>query len=798
MLKNYLVTAFRALLSSKISAMINILGLAIGMASCLMIYLYIKNELGYDTFHAKADRIFRFYTIDEALGVTSNRVAITEPRMPAAARDEIPEVLNATRVLNQGRLRLEVNDKFVYTENAKSVESAFFEIFDFRLKNPAAASAFKQPHKAMLTQSMAGKLFDDGQAIGRVISINDEDWEVIGLLEDDDRQGHLKFDVLLSLYPTRQDSSFAEYLDSWQSLGMVGYAELNDAASEAVVESKMRELALKNEAPEFWIPQLQPLKDIHLKSSDILFDSYNANKGNIAQVYSLSVVAMFVLLIATFNFMNLSTARSSSRAKEVGVRKVLGAYRLDLVKQHLGESLLVCAIAAALAIGLVLLTGPGINLGLNTNIYTFIFQHADVYITILITTGVIGLLAGLYPSFVLSRFEAVSILRGRFKTSESGVALRKILVVAQFAASVAMIIGTIFVYRQVEFIKNKSLGFNKAQVVTFAMNEPGLAENMITFRDRLREYDAVVTASASSNMPGRTFGRTMIIPEGVPEDEQDWIVSRMSLDEHYLEVMGLEMAAGRFFSAASGTDEQEAIIVNEALVSQVGWDDPVGKKLEFGSGASRTIIGVVKDFHFASMRHQIEPLIMSFNPEANTNLSVRLSEGNIAGTMNKIEEEWNQVYPDFPFDYQFFDQEFDNLYRSDENFSLLIANFTWLAIFIACLGLFGLSAHTAQQRRKEIGVRKVLGSSVSQIIMLLSREFVFLILIATVFAWPLAYYAVLTWLGDFQYRIDLLSGQNLLVFVISGVTALFIGLGTVSYQSIAAALVNPVKSLRSE
>ena len=797
MLRNYLITAFRTLKNSKVSTIINVSGLAIGMACCLIIYIYVKNELSYDAFHSKADRIFRFYTIDEALGVTSNSVGITEPRMPAAAREEIPEILNTTRILNQGRLRIETDDKFVYTEDAKSVESAFFEIFDFELLDPEAAKSFSHPRKAILTESMAGKIFDDGQAVGEVISINDQDWEIVGLMADETRHSHLKLDLLLSLYPSQADSSLAQYLDSWQGLGMVGYAELNDASSEVSVETKMRELALKNEAPEFWIPQLQPLKDIHLKSSGILFDGYNENKGDIAYVYSLSAVGLFVLLIAAFNFMNLSTAHSSSRAREVGVRKVLGAFRYDLIQQHLGESLLICAISAVLAILLVLIVVPEINLDLNTGIYDFIFTRPDVYLAILGTTMVIGLLAGLYPAFVLSRFEAASILRGKFQTSQSGVALRKILVVAQFVASITMIIGTIFIYRQIKFIKNKSLGFNKEQVVTFNMNDRGMRENMTTFRDRLLEYEAIEAASASSNMPGRTFGRTGVTPEGAAEDEQDWIVSALSFDENYLNVMDLKLAAGRFYSQEFGTDQEEAIIVNEALVSQVGWEDPIGKKLTFGNDSERTIVGVIKDFHFASMRHRIEPLIMFFNPGANSNLSLRIN-GDIPDVMGKIEEEWKSIYPDYPFDYGFFDQEFDNLYRSDENFSFLIANFTWLAIFIACLGLFGLSAHTAEQRRKEIGVRKVMGSSVSQIVMLLSREFVLLIVIATSLAWPLAYFAVTRWLGEFQYRIDLLSWQNLLIFIASGVIALFIGLCTVSYQSISAALINPVKSLRSE
>lgn len=797
MLKNYLLTAVRALRKSKVAAIINLAGLAVGMTCCLVIFIYVKNELSYDNFHSKSDRIFRFYTIDEALGVTSNSVGITEPVMPAAAKAEIPEIVNTTRMLSQGKVRVEVEDDYVYAEDAKSVEASFFEIFDYKLLNPGAKEAFNYPRKAILTQTMAQKLFGQQEAVGKILKIDEEEWEVVGLLEDQNRKSHLKLDLLLSIYPTQADSSFAQYLDSWQGLGMVGYALLSEGASETTVEAKMKALALKNDAPAFWIPQLQPLEDIHLKSSGILFDGYNNNKGDIIYVYSLSAVALFVLLIAAFNFMNLSTAQSSSRAKEVGVRKVLGAVRYNLIKQHLGESLLVCTLAAVLAVVLVLLVAPLLNLDLNTTVFHFIFSQPAIYLTIMLATLLIGILAGLYPAFVLSKFKPVKILRGEFQTSKNGIVLRKILVVAQFAASITMIIGTILVYQQLAFIKNKSLGFEKDQIVTFQMNDPGLAQNMAAFRDRLLKYDAIEGAAASSNMPGRTFGRIGITPEGASEDEQDWIVSSFAFDEHYLEVMDMQVVQGRNYAPEYGTDQQEAVLVNEALVAQVGWKEPIGKKLSLGNNTERTIIGVVKNFHFASMRHSIEPLVMFYNPEVSSNLSVKI-KGDVRETMKILEEEWQATYANYPFEYQFFDQEFDNLFKSDENFSRLVSSFTWLAIFIACLGLFGLSAHMAEQRRKEIGVRKVLGSSIAQIVMLLSKEFVWLIIIAAALAWPLAYLAIKTWLGDFQYRIDLLSVENLGVFLLSGVVALMIGLLTVCYQSIAAAVVNPVKSLRSE
>lgn len=797
MIKNYFLTAIRSLKKSRFSAVINISGLSIGMACCIMIFLYVKNELSYDDFHSKSERIFRLYTNDEALGVSSNSVAITMPMMPEAMRTEIPEVENATRVLTQGRTRIEKDDRYVYAEDAKYVESDFFKIFDFPLQNTDAVEAFNKPRKAILTESMARKVFGKENAVGNMIKIDNDEWEVVGIMEDLNKNSHLKLDLMLSMYPTLADSSIAQYMQNWNGLGMVGYALLDNENSESEVESKMKALAERYDAPEFWIPQLQPLKDIHLGSSGILFDSYNKNKGDITYVYSLSAVALFVLLIAAFNFMNLTTAQSSTRAKEVGIRKVLGAFKGSLVQQHIGESVFVCIIATFFALVLVLSAGAFVDLGLNTTVQDFIFSQPEILMFIFITAVVIGVLAGLYPAFILTKYDTIKILRGKFQTSKTGIFLRKALVVVQFAASITMIIGTVLIYQQIQFIKNKNLGFDTEKIITFQMNDPGMSQKVTTLRDRLMQHESIESASTTSNMPGRTFGRTGITPDGASDDEQNWIVSALSFDENYLNTMGMELLEGRNYSKDAGTDQQEALLINEALVKELGWKEPVGRKLQLGNGTERTVIGVVKNFHFASMRHNIEPLIMFYNPNGNSNLTLRL-KGDVQSAMSFVKETWKDVYPNYPMEYQFFDQEFDNMYKGDEKFSNLVISFTWLAIFIACLGLFALSAYIAEQRKKEIGVRKVLGSNIPQIVMLLSKEFLLLILIATALAWPLAYYAINSWLGDFQYKIELLAPSNIGIFLGSGILALVIGLLTVSYQSVMAAIVNPIKSLKSE
>jgi putative ABC transport system permease protein len=796
MLKNIFRTSIRAILKNRTSATINILGLAIGIATCTLIFIYVKKETGYDRFHQNHENIFRFYTIDKALGVSNNSVAITMPRLPAAAQEEIPEVIESTRVIHDGRVRIDIDDRYVYSENTKFVEAPFFKIFNYKLLDPEALELFEQPNKAFLTQSMAKKMFGEENPIGKIFSASDYDWEVIGLVEDVTKDSHLKLDVLLSMYPSESDSSVSQYLNSYQGLGMIGYALLDSPASKNTVEEKLLEIAKRNEAPEFWIPQLQPLKDVHLGSSGIIFDSYNVGKGDITYVYALSSVALFIILIAGFNFMNLSTAQSSARSKEVGVRKVMGAYRYNLVTQHLSESVFLCFIAGVLSLIIVELASLFIDIGISGSLLVYIFSHPDMYISIIAGTFLIGILSGLYPALVLSKFDPIKIMRGQFKTGKDGILLRKVLVVLQFATSIALIIGTVFIFKQLDYMKNKDMGFSKDQVVTIQMNEPGVGERMATLRDKLKAYENIETVAMSSNMPGRTFGRTGIRPEGTPEGEPPWIVSVFSIDHNYLDLMKMELAAGRNFIFESGADQQESVLVNEAFANQLGWEDPVGKTLNLGT-QSRNIVGVVKNFHYASMRHSIEPLLLFYNPGTTANLSF-LVKGDIKSTIANVELEWEEVFAEYPFNYQFFDDEFGQMFQGDEAFSKLISSFTWLAIFIACLGLFGLSAYIAEQRKKEIGVRRVLGSKMSEIVMLLSKEFMVLIIIATILAWPLAYYAMKQWLTDFQYKIDILNSGNISVFVFSGIVALIIGLLTVSYQSISVAMANPVKSLRSE
>lgn len=799
MLRTFLLVALRSFKKNKLSTSINAIGLILGFSTFVVLASFVYNEISYDRWHEKSDRIYRFTTIDEALGVTSNEVAISNPQMPQAAEEEIPEIELASRMMFAGEQRMEKGDVGYYSEYAIYVENDFFEIFDLPVRNrEETLEKFNQPHKLILTDAYAEKVFGGEESIGQILTINEQSWEVVGLMDDITQNSHLGFDALMSLYPAQSDSSFAQYINSWGGLGMLGYAVLSEGADEIEVEKKMADIALANDVNDFWIPQLQPLEEIHLGSSGLLFDYYHQNKGDQVYVYALSGVAIFILLIAAFNFVNLTTAQSTTRAKEVGIRKVVGSSKALLIGQHMIESILMATMAMIISLFLVSMLTSSDSFGLSFDLMTLMNNSPILLVGFLLLGIVIGTLAGIYPSFILSSIKSVNILRGKFQTSSKGIWLRKTLVVLQFVAAVGMICTTLIVSKQIDYIKNKHLGFEKDQVININVGSPGLANGMENFKESLDNYSDIISIGYSNNMPGSTFGRSGVNVEGGNQDEP-WIVSVMSMDENYLDVMGMELAAGRNYDPSFGSDQQESIIINESMMESLGWDEAVGKNLVFGqNNTTRKVVGVIKDFHFSSMRHKIEPLMIFYNPGPNSNLVLKVSPSNMRETLDFLESEWNATFPNYPFDYQFFDQEFNQIFASDELFARLVNAFTLLSIVLSALGLFGLSFFMVEQRKKEIGVRKVLGSTVRQIVQLLMKEFVILIIIANIIAWPIAFYFLKGWISDFQYRIDLWGIDNLAIYLFAGVGALLVAIIAVSYKSIRAALSNPVNSLRDE
>ncbi len=797
MFKNYLKVAFRNLLKNKGISFINITGLAIGITSCILIFLFIHTELSYDKQNKKFDNIFRVLTIDKALGVSSNLVGITLPALGPAMKNEFPEVKEEVRVNRSGKDLIEYNQKFLYSKDLIYAEPSLFKVFDFDFINGNKASALTKPNTAVLTEEISKRIFGNENPIGKSFKVdNDKDIEVVGILKDIPRTSHLAMDVIISIYPTAQDTNLAKYLNSWNNISMTTYVLLNNPASEAAVESKLEPLIRKNNVGKNFNVTLQPLKDVHLKSSDILFDDANRDKSDIGYIYSLFAVAIFIILIAAFNFMNLSTAKAVSRAKEVGLRKVVGAIRYQLILQYLGEAVLLSFVSLFLAMLLVECFAPLINLPIKGSYILFFFENPVFLAGLIISILTLGLLSGIYPAFILSKFKPVLILKGAAKNNKSGIWMRRILVTVQFTVSIGMIIGTYIVYQQLSYIRSKNVGYNREQVMTLDLNDQQLQKNSQLLENEIQKLPSVESVSLSSNLPGRGFGRTGIQPEGYSSKDDIWIVSIMSADEKFLPNMKMELAEGRNFSLKFPADQKESVIINQAAAKALKWKNPLNKKLSFGGNSPNklNVIGVVKDFNFASMRHQIEPLLIVNNPNANNILSIRIKKGGISDAVNSVERTWQKVNPGRPFEFNFLDDEFEQLYKTESSFSTLIGSFTFLAIFIACLGLFGLASYMTEQRTKEIGIRKVLGASIPGILYIISKQFIILIILANLIAWPLAYYFMNGWLKDFAYRIDI----GISTFMIAGILTLLIAISTISYQAIKAATRNPAKSLRYE
>ncbi|MEQ8520506.1 MAG: FtsX-like permease family protein [Cytophagales bacterium] len=800
MFKIFLKVAFRNFKRNLLSSSINVIGLTLGFISFLVLSLYVINEYSYDKWNSLSERTFRLTTIDEALGVSSNQVAITNPMMPEAIEEQLSAVEIATRVQSAGELRMEKGDMPYYVENCKFVEDDFFRIFDIKAYDSSFLAEFSLPRKMILAESESQRIY--GQANlneKQLLRINGENWEVIGTYPDIKNNFHLEINALLSITPPQSDSNTIRYFSTFQGLGMIGYAVLTEAGLEKEVEEQMYKLATENDAPDFWIPQLQPLNEVHLGSSGIIFDHYHANKGNKTYVNAMAIVAILVLIIAAFNFMNLSTAQAGGRAKETGMRKVLGSSREGLMGQFFTESSMLSVFSMLLAFLIFLSAGNYLNLGNGADLKALIIEDYWLIVLFFGIALIIGIFAGLYPALILSGFHPIAMLKGKFQTGKTGVLMRKSLVTIQFIASVAMIIITLLVVKQIDFLKNKDLGFNKEQILNIQFSENELIEKAEPFKTEVDALSFVNRSSYSGNMPGRGTGRTGVTIDSISSsDDETYIVSVMNMDEDFFDLMEIKIVEGRNFSEEMGSDEEQAILINEAMMESLGWKNIEGKKLSLGDSDRRSVIGLVSNFHFSGMREKIEPLMFIYNPEPNNNLNFKLNSANLHEDVSRISAIWTKHFPEYPFDYQFFDEEFNELFKADEEFASLIRYFTWISILLACMGLFGLSYFATEQKRKEIGIRKVLGSSVLQIITLLTKQFIWLILIASLIALPGAYYALNHWLSDFQYRIDLLSSGSLILFFSGVLAVVLISVFTIGIKSTKAALENPVNSLRDE
>lgn len=799
MLKNYLKITFRTLMRQKGYSTINIAGLAAGLATFLLIFLFVQHENSADKHHEKSDRIYRVTLSADFMDQTvhtQNTSMVLAPTLMA----ELPELESTLRVADYTRVLMSTEDKQFYEERFFLVDSTYFDIFTADLIKGDPRTALVLPNTMVITEAMAEKYFGDTNPIGEVLTVDQStEYTITGVVQFRSDNSHFNADFLGSMVTHPLANSSTWLRNSWST-----YVLLRPNADEAAVSSKLPSLVEKYVGPDIertqgktyeeavaaglrWEFVLEPLEDIYLISE--VSDQFQAS-GDVRLVYILSAIALFILLIACINFVNLSTARSGSRAREVGLRKVLGSERSQLIRQFIGESIVMALCAMLLAIALMLLVVPffenitGVSLQLT----------ATVLASALGITLVTGFLSGLYPALVLSGFRPAVVLKGTFSTGSRGSLMRSSLVVFQFTISLVVLVSTGVVYKQLQYMQNRDLGFDKEQVVVLPIETMQAAAAFDTFRGELLKNPGIVDVAAANGLPGPNHIHQNTWFRAELQDEIQH-VAKAQVSAEYVQTLGLNIIAGRDFSREYATDEN-AFLINEAAAGLFGWspEEALGKRIAQSPGEDREesfeVIGVFQDAHFSSLHSLVNPLLLGNRVDFRY-IPVRIRPENTTATLTHLEEAWTAFEPGFPFRYYFMDEDYQEYYAQEEKLGSLYTYFSFLSILIACLGLFGLAAYTAEQRTKEIGIRKVLGSSVISIVALLSKEFMVLVTIACGVAFPIAYIAMSKWLQDFAYATEI--GATL--FIVAGVATLGIALATIGMQTVRAARMNPVRAL---
>jgi putative ABC transport system permease protein len=791
MFTNDVKIAFRNLLKHKGYSFINIFGLGLGIAVCFLISLWVRDELRYDRFHAKAGRIYRALW-EARYGDNEWKIPVVPAPLAETLEREFPEVESMVR-FHPGGLTLLLGEDYIREPDVLFAEESFFDVFSVALIAGDSKTALRDPDAVVLTEENARRYFPNEEALGRTIRQNDGRLlRVAGVVKAFPPQSHFHFGFLASIENLNR---FTSRRQQWGSASVYTYLALRPGENAAALQAKLQAYVDKNVAAESSTPTgnfirfpLQPLRDIHLGSR--LKYELEPN-GERAYVYLFSLIGSFILLLACVNFVNLATARSFRRSREVGIRKVAGSRRGQLFRQFLTEAFLSVALAAFVAIVLTELALPLVNSWAGKKLAAdFLgspFALAALAGLALLVTG----LAGAYPALVLSSFRPVQALKGRIPAQGKREGLRQGLVVLQFGISIGLIVGTIVVRDQLDFIQNKRLGFDQGNVLM--VHRAGALRNQFAaFRGRLLSHPSVIDASAAQNLPGQEFD-SMGFSLEQPANYQQTSLTYGGIDEHYVSVLQLKIVAGRNFSADRASDAS-AFLINQAAAKAFGWEEPLGKRLGAGEAFQGPVIGVVEDFHFESLRHQVKPIVFFLHRWEPSYIAVRLRPGSTAGGLAAVQSLWKEFVPNTPLQFSFLDQDYRNLYDDERRVGNIFAAFSALAILIACLGLLGLASFMAEQRTKEIGVRKVLGATVLGLVGLLSRSFAKLVLASFIIASPLAYFAMKRWLRDFAYRTD----PSWRVFAAAGGIALLIALLTVSYHALKAALADPVKAIRYE
>ncbi|MBK8608879.1 MAG: ABC transporter permease [Chitinophagaceae bacterium] len=815
MIKNYFKIAFRNLWKNKGYSAINIFGLAIGLATCLLITLYVTNELSYDQYNKNAKNIYRINS-DLKFNGPDLHMTQTSDMMGQTLKKDYPQVAEFTRIYaNEGDKLIKKGSDFITEKRAAFVDSTFFTVFTLPAIEGDTRTALNQPNTVVITESTAKKYFpqDAVSVLGKNIDVKNGEtttpFKITAVIKDIPDNSHFKFDFLFSmknvdyrwgdftshnfntyllLKPGTDYKAFEKNFPTYIDKYVLPFAQ------QFIKIASMEEFRKSGNKLEY---SLMPITKIHLYS-DYAFEL--TPSGNIQYVYIFSAVALFILILACINFMNLSTARSAKRAKEVGIRKVLGTERKTLIAQFLVESTVTAAISLLIAILIAFFILPLFNDVAAKSLSIRDLLGAKILPFLILLPFIVGLLAGSYPALYLSAFKPIKVLKGNTNAGFRKSNLRNVLVIFQFATSIMLIIGTIVVFSQLRYIQTKKLGFNKDQVLIIDGTR-ALNKNIQAFKNEVLAMPGVSSGTISSYLPvdnsshsNNTFSKEAVMTTASSINMQTWRV-----DYDYITTMGMEMAAGRNFSKDFGGDSS-AILITETTAKLLGFDEPVGKMLYapfdntgYKELAPLQIIGVIKDFHFESLKQKLGPLCMRLGTRGDI-ASFKVTAADTKGLVSQIENKWKTLAPGMPFSYRFLDESFDDMYRSEQRAGTIAIVFAILAVFIACLGLFGLVTYMAEQRTKEIGIRKVLGASVGNVVTLLSKDFLLLVMVAAVIAFPVAWWAMNKWIRDFEYRINI----SVWIFVMAGLAALLIALITVSFQAIKAAIANPVKSLRTE
>ncbi len=790
MFENYLKTTWRNIIRHKGYSFINIAGLALGMACCIVIASYLQFELSFDNFHKNGNRIFRLVERQFFEGQDETNLGQSTPWM-GETLVEYPEVSMAVNFVNMGTIWTKYEDEIFEVPRALIADPDVFKVFSFKLLRGDPQTALLEPNTAVITEGTARRIFKEEDPVGKILQDPDSKiYKITGVAENVPENSHIQFDMLVSIMEMRSQPVEWDNYDHYSPT----YVLLKENADPKALESKLSAHTRKyfRQNAEHVSLFLQPLKDIHLRSKHIMWE-INWLKGDIIYIYFFSIIMVFILLIACINFINLSTARSVSRAREVGVRKVIGANKLQLVRQFMGESLFFSMCAFFLAMAIVQTIKPLLENSLGVNMSSDYLNNWIFVVGILCFLVGAGVLAGIYPAFVLSSFRPVVVLKSSFSQEKKSDKLRKVLVMVQFAVSIMLIFCTTVVSKQFGYMRNKNTGFNKAQVVVLPMTEQ-MQQHFDAIREDLLKHPEIKGVTASTRKLGNPLWRNQIFFEGKNPEEQ-WISPYMTVDYDFLSFYGIKLLEGRDFSPEYADDSNSrSYIINETLAKQIGWEKPIGQKFKIGDLDWGKVIGIVKDFNFRSLHHKIEPVAFYIYRPWLFNMSVRIGAKDMSRTLGYLEEKLQPYRGEQPFLYSFLDEDFAQLYINEEKSRRIFGIFALLAIGISCLGLLALASFTAEQKTKEIGIRKILGSSVLDIMAMLSWRFTKWVILANFIALPVAWYVMNRWLQNFAYRIQ--TGMD--TFLLASGIALLFSLLTVSFKVFKAASANPIDSIRYE